>query len=98
MVRVLIERRCVAPLTLNDDDDLGDYEGSLRKLSYLKLPQTRLKLSVLKLDGSLFGASPFILLSTCLFSVIFYFWRVEKLFFLLSKFLKLIEDVFGRVS
>ncbi|KAJ4718412.1 putative U11/U12 small nuclear ribonucleoprotein 25 kDa protein [Melia azedarach] len=54
MVRVLIERRCVAPLTLNDDDDLGDYEGSLRKLSYLKLPQTRLKLSVLKLDGSLF--------------------------------------------
>ncbi|KAK4838248.1 hypothetical protein QYF36_012293 [Acer negundo] len=50
MVRVLLERRCVAPLTLNDDD--GD--GLVRTFSYLKLPQSRFRLSVLKLDTSRF--------------------------------------------
>ncbi|KAK3219334.1 hypothetical protein Dsin_013304 [Dipteronia sinensis] len=54
MVRVLLERRCVAPLTLNDDDDGDDDHGLVRTLSYLKLPQSRLRLSVLKLDASLF--------------------------------------------
>ncbi|KAK0594842.1 hypothetical protein LWI29_001197 [Acer saccharum] len=53
MVRVLLERRCVAPLTLNEDDGDGD-DGLVRTLSYLKLPQSRLRLSVLKLDASLF--------------------------------------------
>ncbi|TXG69370.1 hypothetical protein EZV62_004305 [Acer yangbiense] len=59
MVRVLLERRCVAPLTLNDDDGDGD-DGLVRTLSYLKLPQSRLRLSVLKLDASLFGLSLFL--------------------------------------
>ncbi|KAK9232270.1 hypothetical protein WN943_022515 [Citrus x changshan-huyou] len=56
MVRFLTERRCVAPLTLDDVDDVGDcYEGnSVRTMPYLKLPQTRIRLSVLKLDGSRF--------------------------------------------
>ncbi|KAK2651659.1 hypothetical protein Ddye_011515 [Dipteronia dyeriana] len=53
MVRVLLERRCVAPLTLNDDDG-DDDDGLVRKLSYLKLPQSLFRLSVLKLDASLF--------------------------------------------
>ncbi|EXB67276.1 hypothetical protein L484_025757 [Morus notabilis] len=43
-LKVLIERRCLAPLTLNDDVS-----------RYQKLPQLQhLKLSVLKLDGSVF--------------------------------------------
>lgn len=45
-LRVLIERRCFAPLTLNDD------------AGYHKLPQLQLlKLSILKLHGSAFGNS-----------------------------------------
>ncbi|XP_044485224.1 uncharacterized protein LOC123210804 isoform X2 [Mangifera indica] len=78
MVRVLVERRCVAPVTVKDDgghnlrhnhghgrdhDDLDfyeynddyDYEGSVgQKLTYARLPQTQLTLSVFKLDGSFF--------------------------------------------
>lgn len=54
-LRDLIERRCLAPLTLNDD--VGD--GNVRNYSYHKLPQFQLlKLSVLKLDGSAFGKPP----------------------------------------
>ncbi|KAH7547415.1 hypothetical protein FEM48_Zijuj01G0307400 [Ziziphus jujuba var. spinosa] len=51
-LRVLIERRFLAPLTLNDN--VGD--GNVRNYSsYQKLPQLHLlKLSVLKLDGSAF--------------------------------------------
>lgn len=47
----------MAPLTLDDVDDVGDcYEGnSVRTMPYLKLPQPRIRLSVLKLDGSRFG-------------------------------------------
>lgn len=79
MVRVFIERRCVASVTINDGDDYDrehdrdhdhyhnrnfydsdddyDYEGSVgQKLTYMRLPQTQLKLSVLKLDGSFFGS------------------------------------------
>ncbi|KAL5756502.1 hypothetical protein ACOSP7_020928 [Xanthoceras sorbifolium] len=55
MVRVLLERRCVAPLTLNDSGD--DDDDLVQTLSYLKLPQSRLRLSVLKLDGSLFDVN-----------------------------------------
>lgn len=57
MVRFLTERQCVTPLTLDDVDDVGDcYEGNhVRTMPYFKLPQTRIRLSVLKLDGSRFG-------------------------------------------
>ncbi|KAJ0007154.1 hypothetical protein Pint_30146 [Pistacia integerrima] len=65
MVRALVERRCVDSVTINDGDDHDrdfyesdddyDYEGSVgRKLTYIRLPQTQLSLSVLKLDGSFF--------------------------------------------
>lgn len=52
-LRALIERRCLARLTLNDDVVV---DSTRRSYSYQKLPQLRfLKLSVLKLDGSVFG-------------------------------------------
>ncbi|KAL5575719.1 hypothetical protein UlMin_017418 [Ulmus minor] len=52
-LRFLIERRCLAPLTSNDDVDDGD--GRRRSCSYQKLPQLQhLKLTVVKLDGSAF--------------------------------------------
>ncbi|XP_031287362.1 uncharacterized protein LOC116146086 [Pistacia vera] len=65
MVRALVERRCVDSVTINDGDDHDrdfyesdddyDYEGCVgRKLTYIRLPQTQLSLSVLKLDGSFF--------------------------------------------
>lgn len=46
----------MTPLTLDDVDDVGDcYEGNhVRTMPYFKLPQTRIRLSVLKLDGSRF--------------------------------------------
>ena len=56
-LKVLIERRCLVPLTQNDDvcDD-RDNNVLWRYSSYQKLPQLQyLKLSVLKLDGSAFG-------------------------------------------
>ncbi|KAM6602285.1 hypothetical protein CsatA_021894 [Cannabis sativa] len=55
-LKVLIERRCLAPLTLNEDVN-GHDDRNVRSScsSYRKLPQLQyLKLSVLKLDGTVF--------------------------------------------
>lgn len=52
----LIERRCLAPLKRNDDLRENGMRISSRHSSYKKLVQLPLlKLSVLKLDGSVFG-------------------------------------------
>lgn len=51
VLRALIEPRFLSPFGLNDG---GSVSG--RRSYYLKLPpQDRIKLSVVKLDGSLFG-------------------------------------------
>ncbi|GAV75436.1 hypothetical protein CFOL_v3_18915, partial [Cephalotus follicularis] len=55
-LRGLIERRCFAPQTLHDDGDNND-SLVVRTLSYYKLPHQMFKLSVLKLDGSLFDVN-----------------------------------------
>lgn len=58
-LKVLIESRCLGPLSQNEDVGVG--HGNIRRRSYSsyqKLPQLQyLKLSVLKLDGSAFGDS-----------------------------------------
>ncbi|XP_030488497.2 uncharacterized protein LOC115705326 [Cannabis sativa] len=55
-LKVLIERRCLAPLTLNEDVNGHDDRNVKSSCSsYRKLPQLQyLKLSVLKLDGTVF--------------------------------------------
>lgn len=52
----LIERRCLAPLKRDDVVRVSDARSVTNHHSYKKLPQLPLlKLSVLKLDGSVFG-------------------------------------------
>lgn len=52
----LIERRCLAPLKRDDVVRESDARTFTNHHSYKKLPQLPLlKLSVLKLDGSVFG-------------------------------------------
>lgn len=52
----LIERRCLAPLKRDDVVRVSDARTFTNHHSYKKLPQLPLlKLSVLKLDGSVFG-------------------------------------------
>lgn len=78
-LKVLIERRCLAPLTLNDDvsRDVSRYQ---------KLPQLQhLKLSVLKLDGSVFGDSLFF----------FFFSKFVSGFWLRLFFFFLLECIFS---
>ncbi|XP_065868626.1 uncharacterized protein [Euphorbia lathyris] len=57
-LRVLIDKRCLSPLSLDDDGDDSVFNGNarlvLRRNSYHKLPQQLFKLHVLKLDGSIF--------------------------------------------
>ncbi|WCJ40535.1 Ubiquitin-like superfamily protein [Euphorbia peplus] len=57
-LRVLIEKRCLSPLSLDDDEQDHLLNGNerlvMRRNSYHKLPTQLFKLCVLKLDGSVF--------------------------------------------